>query len=672
MLRGAGARKPRVSSVTLLVVTVATLYFAQEVLIPLALSILLAFLLAPLATRLERWKLGTAPSVLVAVGGACIVILALGWVVGRQVVALVDQLPRYQAEIVSKVRRVSGTGSGIGSKFEQLGEAMEKAAIVPTTNPAAATQPATQPHSTAGAVTTAALVAAAEVQPRDPDHLLQPRTTPEVTVLDLPRIGTSLANPLYAITLPAPVSPLRTMAAYLGLALGPLETVALVLVFVVFILLERRALRDRLIHLISRGKYTLTTRALNDAGSRISRYILAQSIVNGSYGVVIAVGLWVIGLTMGHGVGFPSFVLWGLMAGVLRFVPYVGPSVAAMFPLALSLAVYPGFGVFAATLALVSANELVSNNVVEPWLYGASTGLSAVALLVAAVFWTWLWGPIGLLMATPLTVCIVVLGKYVPQLKFLDVLLGDQPALPPGASFYQRLVARNTSEASALVQAISTTRGAAEVGDVLVLPALRFTRRDRIDGDLSSTDEAAVLDEVRRILQQPPLGATPPAASDQSAAATPLVLGCPSHHVSEELTLLALKPPGDSARFRVEVLSTRLLAAEIEARVQAKRPAIVFIAVLPPGGIPQARHLCRRLRKAFPDLHLLVGFWGRARNFDRLLVRFRAAGASYVNTSIVQSRKQVEALLPPRPLMEELDASPQPGVGPAAAPANPS
>lgn len=655
MARHVNPRKPRVSTVTTVVVTVATLYFAQEVLIPLALSILLAFLLAPLANRLERWRFGTVPAVLISVGGACVVILLLGWVVGRQFVALTDELPRYQVEIIDKVKRVSGTGSGIGSKIEQFGDAVERATARPTTAPSATSQPSTTRTAAAAqpspdtevppTVVGREVVRTTEVEPAGGSRgVLDPSK---------PVIGTSLNNPFYAIALPAPVSPIRTIATYLGLVLGPLGTLGLVLVFVVFILLERKGLRDRLIHLISRGKYTLTTRALNDAGSRISRYILAQAIVNGSYGVVIAVGLWVIGLTLGHGTGFPSFVLWGLIAAVLRFVPYVGPAVSSIFPLALSLAVYPGFSVFIATLALVAANELVSNNVVEPWLYGASTGLSAVALLVAAVFWTWLWGPIGLLMATPLTVCIVVLGKYVPQLKFLDVLLGDQPALPIAATFYQRLVAGNAAEAATLMRELSEARSPNGVGDALVLPALRFTRRDREDGDLSSTDEAAVMASLRTILQPAPAAGVkeaPPSNADERATEpasdTPLVLGCPAHHATEELTLMALRPAPDKRRYRVEVCSTRLLPTDIEARIDKERPSVVFIAVLPPGGLPQARYLCRRLRKRYEKLPILIGYWGKSRNFDRLLVRFRTAGASYVMTSILQSQKQLEALLP--------------------------
>jgi hypothetical protein len=307
-------------------------------------------------------------------------------------------------------------------------------------------------------------------------------------------------------------------------------------VFVLFVLLERESLRDRLIRLVSRGKYTVTTRAINDAATRISRYVLAQTIVNGTYGIAIAIGLWIIGRTLGHSSSapadyvppddFPSFVLWGLLCAVLRFIPYVGPWVAAIFPVALSLAVYPGFSVFIAVLAMFVVIELLSNNVMEPWLYGVSTGLSTVAIIVAAVFWTWLWGPIGLLLSTPMTVCIVVIGKYVAQLQFFDVLLGDQAALPPAVSYYQRLLAGDRTEAAQLAKEVAKERGREHVPDEVFLPALLLTRRDREDDALNAENEtniyaatAEVVDETLRPTEPPK--ATEPKAAGVSDAASP-------------------------------------------------------------------------------------------------------------------------------------------------------
>jgi len=617
-------------------VVIALLYFAQEVLVPLALSVMLAFLLAPLSTRLERRRLGRVSSVLAVVGMAFAIILTVGWVVGRQVVQLAEDLPRYQDEMVRKAQRFRSTGAGFGTKIQKLGKELERAAEEPATHPSSA--PATQ-TSTKGVVG----AAAREFGPEPMRGVAReaiggpPTTAPAAA-------GTTPANPLYAVTLPAPVSPIKTMATYLGLVLGPLGTAALVVVFVVFMLLEREDLRDRMIQLISRGRYTVTTRALNDAATRISRYMVAQVIVNGSYGLTVAIGLWIIGLTAGHGVTFPSFVLWGLICSVLRFVPYIGPWVAIVFPVTLSLAVYPGFTVFALTVGMLIVVELVSNNVLEPWLYGTSTGLSTVALIVAAVFWTWLWGPIGLLLSTPLTVCIVVLGKHVPQLKFLDVLLSDKPALPPGVSYYQRLLAGDREEAEEVARGAGKSGGTEQLPDEVFIPALLHARRDRAEDDLTAEKESEVFDATGEIVGR--LFPAPERGED-AALTRPLILGCPAHHRVEELVVRLLGAVMAPNGYRVDALSTRLLPAEVEATIERERPAVLFIAVMPPGGIVQARYLCRRLRKHFKDLPIVVGYWGRVRNFDSLLVKLRAAGASYVTTSLAQTKSQIEALVAP-------------------------
>ena len=359
-------------------------------------------------------------------------------------------------------------------------------------------------------------------------------------------------------------------------------------------------------------------------------------------------------MTLGRGVSFPSLFLWGLLCAVLRFIPYVGPWVAAAFPLALSVAVYPGFGVFAATACLFVLVELISNNVMEPWIYGASTGLSTIAILAAAVFWTWLWGPIGLLVSTPLTVCLAVVGKHVPMLKFLDVLLGDQPALEPSVRFYQRLLARDPLEAEKLAAAHALSRGREHVPDDVAIPAVLLARRDRERAGLSADDEAFILDSTDQIMER--LANDGPSLADESRtdgarvnaapSAAGGVLGLPAHHRSEELVLHMVARHLQPAGYDVQVSTTRALPTDVEARVERERPAAVLIAVLPPGGLTQARYLCRRLSRKFPDVRIIVGYWGRTRDFDRLLVKLRAAGASYVTTSLLQSGSQIRAVVP--------------------------
>jgi len=298
--------------------------------------------------------------------------------------------------------------------------------------------------------------------------------------------------------------------------------------------------------------------------------------------------------------------------------------------------------VFVATACMIVLVELLSNNVMEPWLYGASTGLSTVAILVAAVFWTWLWGPIGLLLSTPLTVCLAVLGRHVPMLGFLDVLLGDRPALEPHVRFYQRLLARDAAEAEKLARAHAEARGREQVPDEVAIPALLLARRDREREGLPAEDEAYILDTTSQIMDR--LAEADAGAADAPADGAPLVLCLPAHHRAEEVALHMLARFLRTDGYDVQVSTTRSMPSEIETRVERGRPAAVFVAVVPPGGLAQARYLCRRLRRKFPELRIVVGYWGRTGQFDRLLVRLRAAGASYVATSLVQGAGQLKAI----------------------------
>ena len=243
---------------------------------------------------------------------------------------------------------------------------------------------------------------------------------------------------------------MKTTIEYLGGALHPLATAFLVIVFVIFMLLRREDLRDRMIRLVSSGRLNLTTTAVADATDRISSYLFSLAIVNLCYGGCVAGGLWIIGKLLGHGHPFPNALLWGLLCGVSRFIPYVGVWVGAALPVALSFGLFPGYGVFFATAGMYATYELLVSQFVEPLLYGARTGMSTIAVLASAVFWAWLWGPVGLLLSTPLTVILVVIGKHVPQLQFLDILLGDEPVLEPPVRIYQRLLALDAEESAEL------------------------------------------------------------------------------------------------------------------------------------------------------------------------------------------------------------------------------
>ena len=683
MPRRTPAKKTRstsnVAAVLGTVATIAALYFAQDVLIPLALAVMFSFLLATPASWLERRGFGRIPSVIivVCVAGALLILLAV--VVGRQVYTLAEGLPQYQENIDAKISAVKG-GGGFSEKMKRIGSTFTK---VTSESPAEATsQPTSAPatmEANGGADDVGASVrhtgqstsaaptpfeAAGEQLADDPGETLARETLGAGRPASQPttRPGSTASNPLFVTAVDAPLSPIQLLREFGAMVLGPLGTAGLVSVFVVFVLLEREGLRDRLIRLVSGGNYTVTTKAINDAATRITRYVTAQTIVNGTYGLAIALGLWVIGLTFGHGQSFPSFVLWGLLCAVLRFIPYVGPWIAAAFPLTLSLAVYPGFGVFFAVIAMIVIIELLSNNFMEPWLYGSSTGLSTLAILVAAVFWTWLWGPIGLLLSTPLTVCIVVTGKYVGQLNFFDVLLSDEAALPPSVSYYQRLLANDRREATNIAREILEKQGRERVPDEVFLPAVLLTRHDRADDDLTAATEndiyqatAEIIDDTIRPQEPEPAqrnadsaagagesDATAPSAAPEAAAR---ILGCPAHHRAEELVLQMLGRLLGPGAGRMSIASTRLLPSEMQERLCVEKPEVVFVAIVPPGGVVQARFLVRRLRKSAPETPIVVGYFGKVRDFDRMLNRLRSAGATSVVTSINQAHRHLRGLL---------------------------
>jgi predicted PurR-regulated permease PerM len=369
---------------------IATLYFARDFLIPLALAALLTFLLSPLVTRIERW-LGRITAVLLV--GVLILAAtgAAGWMLTRQLVDLAAKLPDYKENIHTKVRSIKVPTGGVFKKFSDTVEELKKDL------PGAETStPATAKPETSVAVTPRSVPAAASVQ------------VVETSSLSLTGLVQYLLAPL----------------------LGPIGKAALVVLLVIFMLLRREDLRRRLIRLIGKGHISATTHAMEDAGARVFRYLLMQLVVNVCYGIPVAIGLYFIGV--------PNAVLWGAFAAVLRFIPYIGPWIGAALPIALSLAVSPSWTMPLLTIALFVVLELLSNNLMEPWLYSSSTGVTPIALIVAAVFWTWLWGPVGLILSTPLTVCLVVIGRNVPRLSFLSVVLSDEEALTPAEDFYHR------------------------------------------------------------------------------------------------------------------------------------------------------------------------------------------------------------------------------------------
>ena len=458
-----GTAAPQVSPAAMaagIVVVVGALYVGSDILIPLALAILLSFMLAPIVVRLRRFGLGRIPSVLAVVLLLFVALLGLGAIVASQVVHLAENLPKYEWNLRSKIRdlRIAIPSGGVVERTSEmlrdLGQELEEA--------------------TAPAEEEAQSGAEAEAPQPVPVQVQEPEAPPLQTLREL-------GGPLVA----------------------PIATAGLVVVFVVFMLLQRADLRDRVIRLLGARDVVRATEAMDDAAKRISRYLLMQLIINVLYGIPVGVGLYLLGV--------PNPILWGLLATILRFVPYLGPMIAALFPIALSFAVAPGWTLPLLTIALFVTLELFSNNVLEPWLYGSSTGLSPVAILVAAVFWTTLWGPVGLLLSTPLTVCLVVLGRHVPQLGFFHVLLGDEPALAPELKFYQRLLARDPEEAIELAEEYLDDEPLDKLYDMVIMPALGLAEQDRLRGSLDratvqgiAEDTTGVIEDLASEQERPP------------------------------------------------------------------------------------------------------------------------------------------------------------------------
>ena len=442
------------------------------------------------------------------------------------------------------------------------------------------------------------------------------------------------------------------------LAVGPMVErfagAGLVIVLVVFMLIQREDLRNRLIRLVGYGRLTFTTRALEEAGQRISRYLLMQTIINSSFGLAVGLALYLIGV--------PYAVLWGFFAAVLRFIPYVGPFAAAIMPSALSLAVFEGWLWPILVVGIFVALELICNMVLEPLLYSESAGVSGVGLLVAVAFWTWLWGPVGLVLATPLTVCVVVLGKYVPGMDFIGVLISDQPAMESNISYYQRLLAMDQAEAAEIVEEHLKTQPQEQLFDGVLIPALNYARSDRQLGRLTEDGEQFVFRATREILDD--LNSLKPQSSsevsDSSQPATidgnsPVILpkvrilGCPAQDEADELALLMFRQLLDCTKYEVEIMSDAMLTAEVVARIGEQSPAMICIAAVPPGGLAQTRYLCKRLRARFPNLKIAVGRWGIGSEDGNSIL---LAGADKVGTTMIETREQMIQLCQIRPHSE--------------------
>ncbi len=629
---------PRLLTLAAVVILVAALKLAAGLLVPVALAVLLSFMLGPIVNRLERRGLGQVTAVIVVAVAALTIIGSLGWLVTGQILSVAQSLPTYRDEIRSKVQSVRSSGGALTKATDQIKEMSRELSETP------ASAPASQP---------AALEAGQSAVPES---------------LAVDSVPPAAGRPSGEQPEPIPVrvvEPTRGLfdaaGNYLGMLLAPLGTAGLVFILVVFMLLERREMRDRLIRVIGLGRMSVTTEAFDEIGGRISRYLLMQLVINVSYGVPVGLFLWIMGL--------PNPLLWGLLCTVLRFLPYVGPWLGASMPILLSIAVFEGWTRPLGIIGFFIVLELISNNVMEPVLYGRSTGISTMAVVAAAVFWAWLWGPIGLLLSTPMTVCLAVIGKHIPQLAFLNVVLGDQPALEPGVRFYQRLLAMDSDEIVDLVIKSLESATLVEVCDQLLVPALRLAEIQRHKGGIG--DERlefihrtyAEIEEELAESPETPGRVNEAVDGQETAKACPKqvrsVVIVPVRDKADELIGLLLRRILARQGIEAQALSAEYTSGELVEQLAKKDPEVIIISALPPLAVRATAVLCRRLKARFGGATILVGLWQPEFDQARVRARLEPAGAARVMTTLADAAMEVrqQACLPGKP-----PAQAQPGV----------
>jgi len=566
-----------------LALVVTALYVGRAVFIPIAIAILLSFVLAPLVRLLRRWRVPRVPSVGLVVLLAVAVLGGLGAIIAQQLADFTTELPRYESTITRKIASIKELAAGGGS--------LERAAAAL--------------RNIGGQITEATPGAA----PKPGDGGSGPqRAAPQNKEQPVP-VEVRQRDPLS----------LDRLQSIASTVLEPLATAGIVLVFVIFILFQREDLRDRFIRLAGSGDLQRTTAAMNDAARRLSRYFLFQTLMNATFGTFIAIGLWLIGV--------PSPFLCGALAALMRFVPYVGAFIAAAVPILLAAAVAPGWAMMLEVAALFAITEPVVGQLIEPLVYGHQTGISPIAVIMSATFWTWLWGPIGLLLATPLTVCLVVLGRHVERLEFLDVLLGDAPALTPVESFYQRMLAADSSEVAEQAEQFIKERPLADYYDEIALEALLMAQVDVRRGALDEQRQARIRETIGELVEDLQTdeatgthaeGEAAKAAEEQPAKDSIICIGgrTPLDEAAAALLAHLLQAEADIAT-RVEPASAMTPSGLV--RLDAANADVICLSYLDGDvGPAQVRYGVRRLRRRFPRVKIVTCFWTADENPARM------------------------------------------------------
>jgi predicted PurR-regulated permease PerM len=546
------------------VIVVTVLKLAQDVFIPLAFAILCTFLLAPMVELLTRWYVKRLLAVIVSLALGLALIVGLGTLVFDQFADLAKELPSYQRQLRTNLTQFGGALRGGVAEATHAFEALTKEID--------------------------------RVAPSEP----KPRGVAKVQVVE------------------PPVNAVETIRNVVGPVARPLGTTLAVIVLVAFMLLRLPDLRDRILRLLGARYLHLTTEALNDAAGRVSRYLLMQIVINGWTGLAVTAGLWVLHV--------PNAVLWGALTLVLRFIPYIGVWMAAAIPLALSFAVFDDWTRPLMVFGLFAVLELFDWSVLEPWLYGSHTGVSPVALLLAAGFWTWLWGFAGLFLAVPMTVCAAVMGKYIPQLKFLQVLLGDEPVLEPHERLYQRLLSSNRDEADSVLQAALRQSSILEVCDAIIVPAMLRAEEDYDRGTLADTRRQTILEHINEWVDER-LELMTPVMSRFASAENPrvaAVLCVPASGRANEII---------AKLFQAAIMERNLTAGIVgpdtpEILESDRGTRAIVISAVPPEAVTSARATCKRIRVGNSTLPVFVGLWNMVGDLDRARQRLTAAGAT--------------------------------------------
>jgi predicted PurR-regulated permease PerM len=571
-----------VRTTAIVIAVIAVLYLAREILVPLALAITLALILTPAVDWLRRIRFGQVPAVAlvmivsIAIGGG------VGWVIFNQLVGVANELPRYRQNIHNKLEAMRAPGQGaVGRASTSIKElATEVMSVAPPVSTVRGDRP-------------------------------QP-----VRIVDQP------SNEL---------EHLRDLAQPF---LRPVGEFGMVLIFTAFLLIHQKDLHDRFFRLVGLNQLNLMTQALDDATSRVSRYLLMQLLVNLCFGGLCVIGLYLIGI--------PYAPLWGSVAGILRIVPYAGAVISGLLPFTLALAVFDNWLPPVLVFLLFAALELVTSNFVEPWLYGMQTGISSLALLLSAVFWTVLWGPAGLILSTPLTVCVVVLGRYVPEFSFLHVLLGDESVLAAEARFYQRLLAMDDQEARAVAGLYVTENSLSQLYDTVIIPALTMAEQDRHKGALDPTREQFVFMSVRemvvefseRTLQAEILLASG-AIKKKSPEAPPGRVFCiPASDEADEITAAMLAQLLEQSGYSAVSLPRDAITQHVIELLKPEENDTFCISALPPFAFARARSLSRELQQRFPGVKVMVGVWGFTGDTERAMQRFRPSPPDKLVTSL--------------------------------------